>query len=248
MRCVWTVVAVLSLGCSAAIEHDLDESAANELLTSLERAGIPASKSRDESASHGFVVSVAKSDVLRSIELLHGLGLPRVQQAGFGEVYRQSGLLPTPSEERAKYLAALTGEIVKTLETVDGVVGARVHLVLPEADALDGRVDGKARGVAQAAVLIKTCAPGAPIAETDLRKLVAASVPGLDPAAVAVVFTPGTPPPDSAALVALGPLRMTGHSRSVLLTVGATAGALLAALALLVLLLAHRLRARSPGP
>jgi type III secretion protein J len=241
MRYLWIAVALLA-GCSAAIEHNLDETRANEVVTSLERAGISASKSRDESNSDTFAVSVGKADVLRAMELLRSLGLPRGQRAGFGEVYKQSSLLPTPTEERARYLEALSGEIGKTLETVEGVVHARVHLVLPEPDPL--AVEGKPRVAAQAAVLLKTH-PGrpVPISESDVRRLVAGSVPGLDPAAVAVVFTPATVPKAVVGLVALGPLRMTAQSRTIVLAVGAAACLLLALLAVLVLVMARRLGA-----
>jgi type III secretion protein J len=246
MRCLGIVV-VLLLGCSAAIEHGLDEPAANEVVTSLERAGIAANKARDEGGGEGFVVSVAKSDVVRSMELLRSLGLPRSRRNGFGEVYKQAGLVPTPTEERAKYIEALSGEIVKTLETVEGVVGARVHLVLPESDPL--ALDGKPRVPAQAAVLLKTRAGAPPIAESDVRKLVAGAVPGLEPAAVAVVFTPGGAAPRAATgLVTLGPMRMSAESRPFLVGVAATACVLLAALAGLVLVMARRLRQPKPAP
>jgi type III secretion protein J len=242
MRCLWIVVALLA-GCSAAIEHNLDERQANEVVTSLERAGISASKSRDEANGDAFAVSVAKAEVVRAMELLRSLGLPRGKRAGFGEVYKQSSLLPTPTEDRARYTQALAGEIGKTLETVDGVAQARVHLVLPEPDPL--ALDGKPRVTAQAAVLLKTRAgrPAA-ISESDVRKLVAGSAPGLDGAAVAVVFTPvAEPEPKAAGLVALGPLRMTAESRAVVIAVGVAACLLLIALAILVLVMSRRLAA-----
>jgi len=240
MRCLWIAV-VLLLGCSAAIEHGLDEPAANDVVTALERAGIAASKNRDDSNGDGFVVSVAKADVVRSMELLHSLGLPRGRRAGFGEVYKQTSLLPTPTEERAKYVEALSGEIAKTLETVEGVASARVHLVLPEPDPL--AMDGKPRVAAQAAVLIKTRADRAPpISESEVRKLVSGSVPGLEPAAVGVVFTRAAETPtETAGVVALGPLRMTAGSRTILVGVVAIGCALLGLLAVLVLVMARRL-------
>ena len=92
MWCLWIVV-VFSLGCSAALEHGLDESAANEVVTSLERAGIAANKNRDDGNGEVFVVSVAKSDVVRSMELLHSLGLPRGQRAGCGRCVQGRGRL-----------------------------------------------------------------------------------------------------------------------------------------------------------
>ena len=239
MRRLWIVV-VFALGCSMSIQHGLDETAANEILTSLERAGIPASKSRDEEGV--FAVVVAKADALRAMELMRSLGLPRGPRAGFGEIYKQPSLVPTPTEERARYVEALAGEIARTLETVEGVVSARVHLVLPEPDPL--AVDGKPRVVAQAAVLLKARAGRpTPIGERDVQKLVAGSVPGLDPSAVAVVVTPAIeiPTTPGANLVALGPLRMTPDSRVTFVLGLAAACVLIALLAGLVLVLSRRL-------
>ncbi len=241
MRRLWIGV-VLVLGCSMPIQHGLDEAAANEILTSLERVGIPATKSRDEDGA--FAVVVAKGDGLRAMELMRSLGLPRGPRAGFGEIYKQPSLVPTPTEERARYVEALGGEIARTLESVDGVVSARVHLVLLEPDPLT--LDGKPRVAAQAAVLLKTRGGRpAPIGERDVQKLVAGSVPGLDASAVAVVVTPAPeiPPASSANLVSLGPLRTTADSRNALVVVLVIAFALVGLLAGFVLVLSRRLAA-----
>ena len=88
------LVALIGLGCSTAIQHGIDEATANEVLTSLERAGIAANKSRDEGG--GYSVSVAAADALGALEVLRSLGLPRGQRAGFGEVYKSPSLIPTP--------------------------------------------------------------------------------------------------------------------------------------------------------
>ena len=95
MRRLWIVV-VAALGCSMPIQHGLDETSANEILTSLERAGISASKSRDEEGV--FAVAVARADALRAMELMRSLGLPRGPRTGFGEIYKQPSLVPTPTE------------------------------------------------------------------------------------------------------------------------------------------------------
>jgi len=238
---VWIVV-LLALGCSLPIQHGLDETAANEILTSLERAGIPASKNRDDEGV--FAVVVAKADALRALELMRSLGLPRGPRAGFGEIYKQASLVPTPTEDRARYVEALAGEIARTLENVEGVVSARVHLVLPEPDPLS--IDGKPRVAAQAAVLLKTRAGRpVPIGEPDVRKLVAGSVPGLEPSAVAVVVTPAAEVPVArgANLVSFGPLRMTADSRTTLVGGLVIVCALIGLLAALVLVLSRRLAA-----
>lgn len=242
------VAALLLLACQAPIQHGLDESAANEMLSALERGGVGATKMRGE-GDQGFEVRVAQGDVVRALDLMRSLGLPRGRRAGLGETYKQASLVPTPTEERARYVDALAGEIERSLEVIDGVVSARVHLVLPEIDPFG--VDGKPRVAAQAAVLLKAKAgQPPPIAEADVQKLVAGSVPGLLPTAVAVVVTPA---PDSSSaqgtgLVVLGPLRLTAGSRGVLLTAMAVAGLVFVLLAGLLVILAKRLAAANARP
>ena len=130
----------------------LDESAArarrrpaNETIAALERAGIATEKVADEGSTTAFTVRIARRDAGKALDLLRSLGLPRDRRHGFAEVYGQPSLIPTPSEERARYLEALGGEIERTLETADGVVSARVHLVLEENDPLGGRSPSRAR-------------------------------------------------------------------------------------------------------
>lgn len=241
----WSVVVMalaLALGCSTPIRHGLEEPAANEVVTALERAGVGAEKVRDDSGgATTFIVRVAQGDAVRALDLLHTLGLPRGRRSGFAEVYKQPGLIPTATEERARYLEALSGELERTLETIDGITGARVHLVLAETDPLP--TSDRPRVPAQAAVLLKTRAASAPVKEADVQKLVAGSVPGLAPAAVAVVVTPAAEPSAGATLTAVGPLRVSPGTRPLLVGTLVAALAVLAVLAVLLLFTARRLAA-----
>jgi type III secretion protein J len=241
MRVLWIALVAVTIGCSTPIQHGLDETAANEVLTALERGGIEACKTRDEVNGEAFIISVPKVHVVRALQILQSLGLPRGRRAGFGEVYKQASLVPTPTEERARYLEALAGEIERTLETVDGVVTARVHLVLSEPDPL--AVDGKPRVAAQAAVLLKVRPAPAGLREADVQKLVAGSVAGLAPEAVAVVVTPAAEVPSqpAPALASVGPVQVDPGSRKLLLG-GLLGGlAIIATLAILLFLTARRL-------
>jgi type III secretion protein J len=247
-RALWLAVLLLqTAACSANILHGVDERAANEATASLERAGIGAEKVPDEGVAAGagatYTIRVASGDGTRAVDLLRALGLPRDRRRGFSETYSQPSLIPTPSEERARYLDATAGEIERTLESIDGVVSARVHLVLEESDPL--AVDAKQKTPARAAVLIKARRGLVPISDLDVQKLVAGSVAGLEPASVGVVVTPAADPGEvaAAALSPVGPIRITPGTRPLLL--GAVAGVLvlLALLAGLLLLTARRLAA-----
>jgi type III secretion protein J len=239
---VAVAAAVTGISCTTGVLHGLDEPAANEALAALERAGIGAEKVADEGGGQGiaFSLRVARGDAAQALDALRVHGLPRGRRHGFAEVYGQASLIPTPSEERARYLEALGGEIERTLETAEGVLSARVHLVLEEADPLSP--DGKPRTTARAAVLIKAAQGRLPLAEADVKKLVSGSVPGLDPQAVAVVVTAAPRPsePGSAALASVGPLRVTPSSRPLLLTMIAVGLGLIGLLGTLLLIAVRR--------
>ena len=246
------MVLLLAAGCSSRILGGLDETSANESLGALEHAGISAEKIADETsagaAATGYALRVARGDASRALDVLRARGLPRERRHGYAEVYSQASLLPTASEERARFIDATAGELERTLETADGIVSARVHLVLEEPDPL--AIDAKPRTPARAAVLMKAAEGHAPLSEVDVQRLVAGSVPGLEPSAVAVVVTAA---PTSAAteagvgpLASLGPLRVTPSSRPLLVTVLGTGLATICILAALLLLSLRRAAGRAP--
>jgi type III secretion protein J len=192
---LFLLAAALS-GCGAEeLFHGLDEPQANEVLVALDDGGIAARKLREEGSEGGWTVAVAPGDASRAQRLLSERELPRPRPSGFGEVFAKGSLVPTPTEEHALYLHALAGELARSLEAIDGVVGARVHLGLPRPDPfLPGN-----RIPPRGAVLVK-CRPAACAAvralEGGIRALVAGAADGLDPAAVAVVVSEAaeTPP------------------------------------------------------
>jgi type III secretion protein J len=201
--------------------HDLDERQANEVLVALDEGGVPATKQRQDGSEAGWTVAVPRGDGGRAHRLLAARQLPRVRPAGLGDLFGKGGMVPTPVEEHARWLAALAGELARSLEALDGVVEARVHLGLPSEDAL--RPGPKAGG--RAAVLLK-CRPAAcqPLrsSEPGLRALVAGAADGLTADSVAVVIAeaaepPAAPPPRGprlapwlAGLLALAALGLAG--------------------------------------
>jgi type III secretion protein J len=258
---MWGMVAWLGLSsaCTTDLLHDLDEPSANAAVTALEGAGIAAEKTPAEAAASGaaprFELRVPSRQTARALAVLAEVGLPRAVRSGFAEIYARPALIPSAFEERARFVLAATAEVERTLESVDGVVSARVHLVPeePEPSALDGR----SRSPARAAVLLHV-RPGVPrLPITDIQRLVAGSIPGLDPSAVVVVETPSAPqaradtrgdaPPEGAppgptdALARLGPFQVARNSRGPL---ALTAVLTLLALGTLAVLLLVTLRRR----
>jgi type III secretion protein J len=182
-------LALLAAGCGREeLFHRLEEGQANEVLVALDEGGIAASKVREDGAEGGFTVSVPAADAARAERLLAERDLPRARAPGFAEVYAQGSMVPTPAEEHARYQHALAGELARSVEAIDGVAGARVHLGLPVADPLR---PGE-RAAPRAAVLVR-CRPASCAQVRSLQggigALVAGAVDGLSPAAVSVVIT-----------------------------------------------------------
>jgi type III secretion protein J len=191
------LVAVAVAGCADdEILHGLDERQANEVLVALDERGIAASKEREDGAEERWHVEVARGDSARAQRILSERELPRARPPGFGDVFAKGSLVPTPTEEHALYLHALGGELARSVESIDGVVEARVHIGLPQPDPLR---PGDRRSP-RAGVLVKcrgpTCGPVRAL-EPGIRAIVAGAVDGLDASAVSVVFAEAaeSPPP-----------------------------------------------------
>lgn len=241
------VLAILLVaGCNVPVQQGLDESAANEVVTALARSGLAAKKKPDgdeSSDAKRFSISVAQGDAPAAIEIINSRGLPRTAQSGFAQIYAEPSLIPSASEERARFIAALTGEIERTLTSVDGIVGARVHVVPEQRDVMAPQEP--AQTPARAAVLLKVDPGSAGLHDDQVRALVAGTVPGLLPAAVVVVRTQiAHVPAAREPMVGLGPLRVSAASR-VPIVVGLALGmGALVTMAVLLLVAARRLAAR----
>lgn len=204
------LAATLLAGCHTTLQSDLDEAQADEVVLALDRAGVRADKVRERElgGDHRFRVDVPSGEVASALAVLRDLELPRRPPAGLREAFPGGGLLPSPFDERARYEAALSGELTRSLLAFEGVRFARVHLALPPPGA---RLDEDA--TARASVLLKHRADQVPD-PSAVRALVAGAVPDLAPEEVAVVALPmpARPPPETPALVDVGPIRVTAAS------------------------------------
>ena len=77
-------------------------------------------------------IMVDAPDVARSIKILSSLGFPKEKYSSIGDIFPKDGLISSPTEERARYTYSMSQELSSTLSMIDGVVNARVHVVLPQ--------------------------------------------------------------------------------------------------------------------
>ena len=126
---------------------------------------------------------------VRAVDLLRDKGLPRERFAGMGQVFKKEGLISSPLEERARYLYALSQELGATISQIDGVVVARVHVVLPERSPT-----GEAGVPSSAAVFIKHQEGyNLDTVQPLVRRLVTNSIPGLTADKVSIILVNAQP-------------------------------------------------------
>ncbi|MCG8530930.1 MAG: type III secretion inner membrane ring lipoprotein SctJ [Desulfovibrionales bacterium] len=184
-RLLVTLLAVLILtGCQEQLYTGLGEQDANEMLALLLDRGIDANKAAGEKGT--WNVTVERSQIARSMDLLRSNGLPRTQYMNMGEIFKKEGIISSPLEERARFLFALSQEVSGTIAEIDGVLAARVHIVLPEDDGL-----GEKMTPSSASVFIKY-RNAIPLQRDvqKIKKLVENSIPGLGYDAISVFLFP----------------------------------------------------------
>ena len=151
-------LATLLAGCQVALYSNLTETEANQIVAALSADEIGATKERVDGGQ--WQVSVDEDQLARALDLLRAQGLPQERFSSLGDVFQKQGLVSTPAEERMRYIHAVSQELSQTLRTIDGVVAARVHVVVPANDPLADKLRPSS-----AAVFIKHRP------DTDLRLL-----------------------------------------------------------------------------
>jgi type III secretion protein J len=187
--------AVLLTACGSPLElvHGLTEFEANQVLVVLNRQGIPAKKAAEEGRVITWKVIVNDSDADRALALLVLNKLPKQRSQGLAEVYPAGGggLIPTKSEEKARYLMALQGEIERKLTVVPGVLQAHVSIVQPDKDIIRDLDKAPPPSTASVAIVYAPSKDGTPpFTEKQMKQLVATSVEDLKPDNVEVLMRP----------------------------------------------------------
>jgi type III secretion protein J len=185
---------LLLAGCSSELYSKLSETDANEMLSVLLANNIDASKQPGDEGTFNLVVG--DDDVLRALDVLRNAGLPRASRENMGQVFAKSGIVSSPFEERVRYIYALGEDVAATIQQIDGVLTARVHIVMPEKAELGQEVKPSS-----AAVFIKQ----RPNVDLDflvpqIRRLVSNAIEGVtfDNVTVVLVEAMDTPPAETA--------------------------------------------------
>jgi type III secretion protein J len=205
------LLALLALAaCTSPVAAGLDEPDANRIVVALDHATIDSTKEIDPGTEGKFRVIVARDDAARALIAMRDEELPRTRPAGVLDAMGKGSLVPSQAAEHAQFVAGVAGDLERTLESIDGVLSARVHLNLPAPDPLREAPPSKA----SASVLFSYRGSTPPLATESVQRLVAGGVGGLVPADVAVVALSRPSPANGAGtqLAHVGPLAVARGS------------------------------------
>ena len=186
------LLALTLAGCKQPIYTKLSETEANDVLLTLIKGGVEAQKRSGEDGT--FSVWVSDAEIATAIELLRADAQPSEHYSNLGEVFARNSLVSSPTEERIRYIYGLQQELAKTLSQIDGVLVARVHIVVPATDPFEATTKPSS-----ASVFLKHRADiNMQLVVPAVKDMVVRSIEGLTAESVAVSLFPAratiTPP------------------------------------------------------
>jgi type III secretion protein J len=180
----------LMTGCESRkiIVNALDEREANEILVFLSNKGVDAIKVQSVAAGGAgggskivlWDISVSSNQALDAMAYLNQAGLPRRRSQNLLNIFTGAGLVPSEMEQKIRYQTGLAEQIASTIRKIDGILDAEVQISFPEEDPLN---PAEKKQKITASVYVKHNGvlddPNSHLT-TKIKRLVAASVPGLD--------------------------------------------------------------------
>lgn len=155
---------------------------ASAIVEQLNSAGTPY-----QLADGGSTILVPRETVYDTRIAMSGEGLPAGDGGGYSLLDQQS-VTSSEFQQQIAYRRALEGELTKTIQSIDGVEVAVVHLAIPEKDVFTRETDKPT-----ASVLVDT-APGKDLTSGQVQavlNLVSSSVEGMVPESVTVADSSG---------------------------------------------------------
>ncbi|MGY4750072.1 flagellar basal-body MS-ring/collar protein FliF [Pannonibacter sp. Q-1] len=165
----------------AQLYSDLSLEDSSAIINSLEQQAIPFELRRE-----GSTIMIPQEQIARVRMRLAENGLPTGGSIGYEIFDRSDTLGATSFIQNINHLRAMEGELARTIRSIDRIVSARVHLVIPERQLFqrDARPPS-----ASIAVKVRGSLGAGEI--RAIQHLVAAAVDGLTPERVSIVDDAG---------------------------------------------------------
>lgn len=172
---------LLLSGCKSEVYQGLSENQANAMMAVLMKHGIVPEKTSDKT---GYTLAVENDQIVQTLDLMRENNLPRADYENMGQIFAAKGMISSSTEEQARLTYALSQELTETFSQIDGVLTARVHVVLGAQDLATGKETPPS-----AAVFLRHT-PDSQVTHLvpRVRELAANAVPGLKQDNVSVML------------------------------------------------------------
>ncbi|MBK7996727.1 MAG: hypothetical protein IPK14_26155 [Blastocatellia bacterium] len=171
---------------------EITENEAQRICVLLQRNGLNAHKVKvgaEDQVTWSVVLEtpyiIGDKAVVEALNILNENDLPRSKRDPLKEAFKEGALIPTPTEEQLRKLAAIQESLELSLERITGIVSAQIHVVLPNPNPL---VEESKQTQPSASVLLKYNTATPPLDVAEVRNIIAPSIEGLDPTRVQVVM------------------------------------------------------------
>ncbi|MGL5727894.1 MAG: EscJ/YscJ/HrcJ family type III secretion inner membrane ring protein, partial [Plesiomonas sp.] len=104
----------------------LDQQQANEVIAILQRNNIEASKL--DRGKEGYSIAVAQPDFAASVDWLKTYNLPSRPRMEIADMFPTDSLVSSPRAEKARLYSAIEQRLEQSLQTIEGILSARVHV------------------------------------------------------------------------------------------------------------------------
>ncbi|AUH51348.1 EscJ/YscJ/HrcJ family type III secretion inner membrane ring protein [Chromobacterium sp. ATCC 53434] len=133
------LLVLLLAGCQQQdLLKGLDQQQANEVIAVLQRHNIEAAKT--DRGKTGFSIAVAQPDFAAAVDWLKTYNLPSRPRVEVAQMFPADSLVSSPRAEKARLYSAIEQRLEQSLQTMDGILSARVHVSYD----LDGGEGGRA--------------------------------------------------------------------------------------------------------
>ncbi|PRP71108.1 EscJ/YscJ/HrcJ family type III secretion inner membrane ring protein [Chromobacterium amazonense] len=105
---------------------DLDQVQANEVIALLQRHNIHAEKT--DRGKAGYSVSVDSPDFAAAVDWLKTYDLPSRPRVEVAQMFPADSLVSSPRAEKARLYSAIEQRLEQSLQSMNGVLSARVHI------------------------------------------------------------------------------------------------------------------------
>ena len=179
---VYLFLHMVSAPSYTTLVSGVDPSQTGKMTSTLSEHGV-----NYELQNNGTALAVQSNQTAEARVALAGAGLLGNNQPDFSLFEKQS-LGESNFQQQVTYQRALQGQLAETIDSVQGVSGAQVELVLPSSQ---NQVFGESQGISSAAVLLSGTTSLPPASVQGIAQLVTSSVPGLQLSKVTITDASG---------------------------------------------------------